>query len=182
MVFADLELAKRLESAEGYACTQFAEARKRLFPESDSEWIEVGGAKAVFDGVDAPTTQSFGLGLFEDLTAVTLERLEQFFFERGSAANHEVSPLVGVAALELLCERGYRPIEISNVLYRNVEAPEVEHPANIRVREVAQDEAELWGSISARGWTHDHPEFEEFVKQMGVLCVARKNSPCFLAR
>jgi GNAT superfamily N-acetyltransferase len=181
MVFADRELAKRLENAEGFACTQFAEARARQFPERGSEWVEIGGAKAVFDGVDAPTTQSFGLGLFEELTTATLDEMENFFFTRGTAVMHEVTPLAGVPALELLCSRGYRPIEVSNVMYRAVEKPAIDHPANIRVREVKQEEAELWGSISGRGWTHDHPEFEEFVKQMGVLCVVRKDSPCFLA-
>jgi GNAT superfamily N-acetyltransferase len=181
MTFADLELAKRLEAAEGYACKQFAEARASLFPECGSEWIEVGGAVAVFDGIDAPTTQSFGLGVFEPLTAGTLERMEQFFFDRNTAAMHEVSPMAGVPALDLLCERGYRPIEISNVLYRSVEKPELDHPANIKVRVVGQEEAQLWGKISAQGWTHEHPELQEFVEQMGVLSVARKNSPCFLA-
>jgi GNAT superfamily N-acetyltransferase len=181
MTFSDLELAKRLETAEGYACKQFAEARARLFPESGSEWIEAGGAVAVFDGIDAPTTQSFGLGIFEPLTAGILERLEQFFFDRSTAAMHEVSPMAGVPALDLLCERGYRPMEISNVMYRPVEKPSVNHPANIRVRVVGQDEAELWGNISARGWTYEHPELQEFVQKMGVLCVARKNGPCFLA-
>jgi GNAT superfamily N-acetyltransferase len=107
--------------------------------------------------------------------------LEQFFFDRSTAAMHEVSPMAGVPALGLLCERGYRPMEISNVMYRPVEKPSVNHPANIRVRVVGQDEAELWGNISARGWTHEHPELQEFVQKMGVLCVARKNGPCFLA-
>jgi hypothetical protein len=181
MTFSDLELAKRLEAAEGYACKQFAEARARLFPESGSEWIEAGGAVAVFDGIDAPTTQSFGLGIFEPLTEGTLERMEQFFHDRNTAVVHEVSPMAGVPALDLLCERGYRPIEISNVMYRAAEKPTVDHPANIRVRVVGQDEAQLWGKISARGWTHDHPEFENFVQLMGVLSVARKDSPCFLA-
>ncbi len=181
MTFADLALAQRLEGAEGYACAQFAEARTRLFPECGSEWIEAGGATAVFDGIDSPTTQSFGLGIFETLTAATLETMERFFFERGTAAIHEVCPLADAPALDLLCARGYRPIEISNVLYRAVEKPNVDHPANIRVREVTMDEASLWGSISARGWTHEHPELEQFVSQSGVLCVARKQSPCFLA-
>ena len=181
MTFSDLELAKRLEAAEGYACKQFADARARLFPESGSEWIEAGGAVAVFDGIDAPTTQSFGLGVFEPLTAGTLERMEQFFFDRNTAAMHEVCPLAGVPALELLCERGYRPIEISNVMYRAVEKPALDHPANIHVRVVGQDEAQLWGNISARGWTHEHPELREFVQSMGVLCVARRDGPCFMA-
>jgi len=181
MTFSDLELAKRLEAAEGYACKQFAEARARMFPESGSEWIEVGGAVAVFDGIDAPTTQSFGLGVFEPLTAGTLERMEQFFSDRNTASMHEVCPLAGVAALDLLCERDYRPIEISNVMYRAVEAPTLDLPANITVRVVGEEEAQLWGKIIARGWTHEHPELQEFVQSMGILCVARKNSPCFLA-
>jgi GNAT superfamily N-acetyltransferase len=181
MNFADTTLAKRLEAAEGYACRQFAEARARLFPESGSEWIEVDGAVAVFDGVDAPTTQSFGLGMFESLTAETLGKIEKFFSDRGTATMHEVCPLVGVDALALLCERGYRPIEISNVMYRVVEKPAGDVQANIRVRLAEQDEAELWGNISARGWTHEHPELQEFVEQMGVLTVARNDSPCFLA-
>ena len=179
MVFADRELAKRLESAEGYACTQFAEARARLFPESGSEWEEIGGARAVFDGVDAPTTQSFGLGLFEELTTATLEGMERFFFKHGTAVMHEVSPLVGIPALGLLCSRGYRPVEVSNVMYRAVEKPSIDHPANILVREVGQEEGELWGSISARGWTHDHPEFEEFCEADGSALRGAEGKPLF---
>lgn len=43
MVFADRELAKRLEAGEGYACAQFAEARKRVSPGCDSEWMRCAG-------------------------------------------------------------------------------------------------------------------------------------------
>jgi GNAT superfamily N-acetyltransferase len=181
MTFADLALAQRLEAAEGYACAQFAEARARLFPESGSEWIEVAGATAVFDGLDSPTTQSFGLGIFEPLTATTLEKMERFFIDRGTAVMHEVCPLADTLALDLLCARGYRPIEISNVLFRAVEKPTVALPAGVLVREITPSEAALWSSISARGWTHEHPELEDFVQQSGVLCFARKESPCFLA-
>jgi len=62
MIFADAALAKRLEATEAFACAQFAEARKRLFPESTSMWMKCAGTTVVFDGVDAPTTQTFGLG------------------------------------------------------------------------------------------------------------------------
>lgn len=181
MTFSDLELARRLEGAEGYACAQFAEARARLFPDSGSMWIEVDGATAVFDGIDSPTTQSFGLGISEELTASALEEMERFFFERHTAAMHEVCPLAGASALALLCARGYRPIEISNVLFRAVEKPDVALDANIRVREIAREEAPLWSTVSTRGWTHEHPELEEFMHQAGILCVARNGSPCFLA-
>ncbi|HZS28809.1 MAG TPA: hypothetical protein VFB76_16400 [Candidatus Angelobacter sp.] len=165
ITFADLALARRLERAEGAACAQFAEARRKLFPESGSEWIECGGAYVVFDGVDSPVTQTFGLGVFEDLSAGTLDTIEKFFQERGAPVMHEVSPLAGVATLELLCARKYRPIEISSVLYRPVEKPStstqlgVAGQSNIKVRVTRSDEAALWSDVSARGWGHDHPEF-----------------------
>lgn len=181
MIFADAGLAKRLEATEAYACAQFAEARKRLFPQSASTWMKCAGATVVFDGVDAPTTQTFGLGLFEELTSAALDEIERFFLDRGAEVMHEVCPLAGPATLDLLCARGYRPFEISNVLYRLVEPTDEAHPANIRVRVVTQDQAPIWSDINARGWTHDRPEFEDFVREAGALMVAREDSPCFLA-
>src|SRR5450759_1078408 len=133
MLFSDLALSRRLERAEGHACAQFAEARRRLFPESRSEWMKCSGAYAVFDGIGSPATQSFGLGIFEELTAASLDTIERFFVDRGAQVDHEVSPLVGVAALSLLCSRRYRPIEISNVMYRPTEQPAIEDRGKIRV-------------------------------------------------
>jgi hypothetical protein len=118
MPFSDLALSKRLERAEGHACVQYAEAQHRLFPKSGAGWIECAGAYAVFNGVDSPITQSFGLGLFEELTSPSLDVIERFFLDRGAPVHHEVSPFAGVPALDLLCKRNYRPIEVSNVLYR----------------------------------------------------------------
>src|SRR3954452_22386215 len=116
MQFSDLALSRRLERAEGHACVQFAQARRHLFPESGSEWMEYSGAYAVFDGINSPVTQSFGLGIFEELTAASLDTIERFFLDRGTPADHELCPLAGVAALDLLCARNYIPIEISSVL------------------------------------------------------------------
>jgi len=56
MVFSDLELSKRLERAEGYPYAKFAEARRRVFPESGAEWMECAGTYAVFS--TAQTLQS----------------------------------------------------------------------------------------------------------------------------
>ena len=73
MIFANRELAQRLERAEGFACGQFAAARKKVFPECDSAWMRCAGADVRgFDGVDAaqPKRQStFGLGMFEEVPA-----------------------------------------------------------------------------------------------------------------
>ena len=181
MIFADLALSRRLERAEGHACVQFAEARRSLFPESGSEWMECGGAYAVFDGAGSPVTQTFGLGLFEELSAASLDKIESFFLDRGAEVLHEVSPLAGLSALNLLCERQYRPVEISNVLYRPVEtAPSQDH-GNIHVRPTAAEEAQLWSDISAKGWTHEHPEFLDFFQQTVSVSSRREHSLCFLA-
>jgi GNAT superfamily N-acetyltransferase len=180
MIFSDLTLARRLEGAEAYACAQFAEARRRLLPECGSTWTKRAGTTLVFDGIDAPTTQSFGLGLFEELTAGDLDEMEEFFKSRGAQVMHEVCPMAGPATLDLLCARKYRPFEVSSMLYRTVEKPSEEHPWNIRVRAIEPEEGPLWGSVSTRGWTHEHPELAEFVRLIGEVCIAREQSPCFL--
>jgi GNAT superfamily N-acetyltransferase len=181
MLFSDLALARRLERAEGRACVSFAEAQREVLPESGAEWIECAGALAVFNGVDSPVTQSFGLGLFEELNAASLDQMVRFFFDRGTAAVHEVSPLAGVAAMDLLCARKYRPIEISSVLYRSVEQPLDEAPASIRTRVIGQQERDRWADVSARGWSSEYPEMLDTIRGFGAIAAARRDSPCFLA-
>ena len=181
MLFANHELARRLEAAEAFACAGFAQARAHVFPDCGSEWTVVDGATVVFDGVDAPTTQTFGLGIHSPLTESGLDRIEAFFRLRGAAALQEVCPFAGAAAMETLCRRGYRPLEISNVLFRSIDPSPAEPPPGVTVRVAAPDEADLWSSISARGWTHEHPELAEFVRDAGRLSLAREDSPGFLA-
>ena len=181
MIFSDIELSKRLERVEGRACTQFAEARRKLFPESGAEWIECAGAYAVFDGVDSPLTQTFGLGLFEELSPDALAKIEQFYKDRNAPVMHEVSPFVGSSALALLCQRNYRPVELSSVLYCPVEKPDFELSNDIRVRLISKNETSLWAETNTKGWTHEHPELQEFLRQIGAIASARQQSLCFLA-
>src|SRR5260370_40499017 len=92
MIFADLELARRLERPEAVGGARFVEARRRLLPETGAEWIEVAGAYAMYDGPASPVTQTFGLGLFAETTPADLDRIESFFQVRGAPVCHEVSP------------------------------------------------------------------------------------------
>ena len=181
MPFSDLALSRRLERAEGHASAQYAEARRRLFPDSGAEWAECAGAYAVFDGVDSPITQSFGLGIFAELSPAVLDKIERFFLDHKAPVLHEVSPLAGVAAMDLLCTRNYRPIELSNVLYRPVEPSTTDHPSHVSVRVIGPQEAQLWTDISARGWAHEHPELLDFLVHLGAVSAAREQSLCFLA-
>lgn len=186
MFFSDLALSRRLEAAEGHACRQFALARRRLHPECGSEAIRIAGADVVFDGPDSPVTQTFGLGMPESPSPYHLEEIEQFFKTRGAPTQHEISPFAGTATLQLLCARGYRPIEISSVMFTTGEArlkamPPPESGADIRIRIVGPEEADLWSQVSALGWTHEHPELQPFMHEIGTLLVHRESSACFMA-
>ena len=181
MQLSDLALSKRLERTEGHACLQFAQARRRLYPKSGAEWMECAGATVVFDGVESPVTQTFGLGLFDTPTSAALDTIECFFRDRGAPIHHEVSPFAGIATHNLLRDRSYRLCEISNVLYRPLAAESFESPVNIRIRVVTPSESQLWAETSARGWVQEHPEFQSFFLQSGEITCARAGSPAFLA-
>lgn len=183
LIFSDLSLARRLERTEAHSNARFVEARARAFPDSGAEWIEVAGAYAMYDGAASPLTQTFGLGLFETVTEAALDRLELFFRERGAPIFHEVSPLAEPGLLELFHARGYRPIEFTSVLFRQIYPSgtyAVERNENIRVRRISADEQELWGKTAAQGWS-DSPEIAEFLADLAAVNSQNKSSLSFLA-
>ncbi|MGA7926467.1 MAG: hypothetical protein WCA20_10745 [Candidatus Sulfotelmatobacter sp.] len=56
-----------------------------------------------------------------------------------------------------------------------------EEQSAVSVRIIAPEEAQLWSEISARGWSHEHPELRDFLLNLGTLSAAREESLCFLA-
>jgi hypothetical protein len=128
----------------------------------------------VFDGIDSPVTQSFGLAIFEELSPAALDVIERFFRDRRAPVLHEVSPFAGVAALGMLCTRNYRPTEMSNVLCRPVERLTAGQQSAVSVRVIVREEAQMWSDISAKGWSHEHPQLCNFLLDLGaagVLCI-----------
>ena len=181
--YADLALSRRLERAEAHVNRRLVESRARLFPDRGSQWIDVAGTYAMFDGVGAPTTQTSGLGLFEDVTVADLMTIEAFFFDRGVDVFHEVSPLADAATPVVLGDRHYRPVEFTSVMYRPIETESVAPAASSRVRvAVLQSGQEsLWARTSARGWS-EFPELATFVSEMGHTITSAEDTRCFLAQ
>jgi hypothetical protein len=183
LIPADIALARRLEGSEAAGGSSFVEARRRISPESGAEWIEVAGARAMFDGPDSPLTQAFGLGLSPEPSASELDRIEAFFRERGASVNLEISPFGGIELAQALGRRGYRPIEHTNVLYKPLPSAPVEEKSpdsDIRVRPMADGEDELWSQISARGWA-EHPEWTEFLQSLGRVIACSEGAVPFFA-
>lgn len=180
--FADIELARRLERTEGRANADFVEAHGEGSPELDATWISVAETYAMFDGPGSPLTQTFGLGLFQAITAEELDQIEKFFTSRGAGVFHEVCPLADQSAFTLLSERGYKPVEFSNVLYRPID-PELNLHANrneqIKIRVVEKSEGELWAQTCYEGWS-EFAEVADYVREMGLITV-RSRARAFLA-
>lgn len=182
-VFSDLSLARRLERTEARANASFVEARARAFPESKATWLEVCGVYAMFDGVDSPLTQTFGLGLFDPVTPKDLDRIESFFEDRGAPVFHEVSPLADPAIVPLLNKRHYQPCELTTILFREIQ-PGVSFAElrndNVRVRLIDKDEVEVWAQTSSRGWS-EFPELADFMLMFGQVVARREDGLSFLA-
>lgn len=163
-IFADLALARRLERTEAHGNAAFVDAQARRDPASGAARETIGGTFAMFAGVGSPITQTFGLGVHEPLTDRDLDAIEHFFRSRGSPVFHEVCPLAGVEVTATLVKRGYKPIEMSSVLYRPIDAAtRVDANPALHVRAVRPDEAAWYGQIAARGWS-ETPEVLSFIE------------------
>jgi hypothetical protein len=180
--FADLELARRLERTEARANVQFVEARAEAFPKVGATWIAIAETYAMFDGVGSPVTQTFGLGVFQPITEEDMDQLEEFFKSRGAGVFHEVCPLADQSTFSLLSERGYKPIEFSNVLYRPI-SPDLRLNAarneEVKIRVIEKSEGELWAQTAFDGWS-EFSEVADFIRELGLVTVRSKASS-FLA-
>lgn len=182
MPFVDLALARRLERAEADANRRFVEAHRRVTPADGVEWTDIGGTYAMFDGVESPLTQTFGLGLFEPVSARQLDQLEGFFLGHRAPTCHEVSPLAG-GTLPLLHARGYEPIEYTTVLCQPLSSAGVAAPPvspGMRVRRIDAGEEIAWAETAADGWSAI-PELREFMLTFGRVIAAAEQSHAFVA-
>lgn len=181
MTAVDLTLARRLERAEAMANAASVDARRELQPDVGAEWIDVAGVYAMFDGPDSPLTQTFGLGIFEPCGERELERIEQFFTQRGAPTSHEVCAFAAPAVMSLLSERGYTPIEASVVLVRPTSATAGGESGLITVRAIGVDEAPAWCRVAGQGWGSESAELGAFVESFGAVVTRARGVTCFLA-
>jgi GNAT superfamily N-acetyltransferase len=183
VVVADLALTRRLEQTEAKSCVEFVETRNRLYPVYGASWIKVAGAYVLFDGLASPLTQTFGLGLFDEVTSADLATIERFYEDRGAAVFHEVSPVGDARLVTLFTERGYHPVEYTSVMYHTIDASVIgtnQQTEQVAVGVVDKDEYELWGQTTARGWSHI-AELAETLPELMRTTALRPGNVAFLA-
>ena len=83
MIYANLELARRLEGMDAAAGTATAEAEAQLRPNCGATSQAIAGGRAMFVGVGSPITQAFALGLHGAVSEAEMAQLEDFFRSRG---------------------------------------------------------------------------------------------------
>ncbi|MBI4904713.1 MAG: GNAT family N-acetyltransferase [Acidobacteria bacterium] len=179
MPFADLELARRLELAEGHAGMSFVDARARLMPATGAASTRIAGACVMFDGPQSPITQTFGLGITQQVSAEEMDRIEAFFAEHAAPVFHEMCPLADHSALALLNERRYFPMEFSSVMFQPVDPSWRDLKPIVPVRLAQPHEADLAARVMTEGWS-DVAQLPE-MHDLGLVMASRDDSPCFLA-
>ncbi len=183
-IFADKTLSQKIERAEARSNADFVESRGKLFPESGAGWIEVAGVYAMFDAVDSPTTQTFGLGLFDEITDVEMDKIEAFFTERDATVIHEVSPMADPAILPMLNKRGYQPIEFTSVMYQEIDSANSTVPpqnSQIKTRIIGKSEVDLFAETSTKGWIDEMPEYAEQMLEFSRIGASAAGAIPFIA-
>ena len=185
--FSDLALSRRLERAEGLANATFVTERASLDPGSGAAFTQVGNTLVMYDGPGSPLTQAFCLGLFEPASDEILDAIEAFYSARGVQVDCEVSPLAGIGVYSRLHERGYRPVELSTVLFQPLEPAAAAIPSQpaetseaVTTREMAPGEEDLWAETCAAGWLDAAPGLTDFLLGIGRVNTHRADTTCFL--
>jgi hypothetical protein len=115
-LFADLDLARRVEAAWDSLGLENARALKTLVPESAADAIAVGGGHAVFMGAGSPLSQAQGLGLHGPVPEPEIALMEAFFRDRQTLTQIEVASLADQTLLSCLSQRGYLIAEQTHLL------------------------------------------------------------------
>jgi GNAT superfamily N-acetyltransferase len=183
-LFLNLELARRIETAEAQAAVECAEALERFRPGSGGAVRRIAGGFAVYCGPSSPVTQAVGMGLDGPVSNEEFDRLEEFYRSRGEAVRVETAPLADASFIEQFGQRGYRVTEFSNVMARQVSSADEESgalPQGVTIEKAGKDQIETWVETVAQGFAEQFPVSRELLEVMKMFALAPKTE-CYLAR
>ena len=183
MLYADAQLARRLEVTDAESQLDWIAACHRLYPNAGSCVEPVAGGYTYFAGAGSPISRAIGLGFAGPVTAADLDRLEAFYTSRGATPQLDLCPLADPSLMNLLGERGYRIQWFLNVLVRPVLPGEMfESPAQGVTVELAgpEDPAE-WVEAVAAGFGDNSTGSPDEVR-IELVNIHKADNACYLAR
>jgi GNAT superfamily N-acetyltransferase len=120
----DLALARRIEIAYARDGESSARTCHLLRPEVGAEVEPLAGGAMIFCGVDSFMTHALGVGLAGPVTDAELDRLEEFYFERGADVELDLCPFADPSLSPRLFDRGFRPGHFEQALVRELSVEE----------------------------------------------------------
>ncbi len=88
------------------------------------------------------------------------------------------------AMITLLNQRGYQPIELTSVMFQEIEAAnslDLPLNPNIKTRIIEKGEEKIWAQTSANGWSTEGQGLADFLFQFGQISAETKGGFPFLA-
>lgn len=149
-MFIDTAMTRKLESVEEAGCVGFAQTVGRLRPEVGCAVEEIAGGHAAFAGLGSPLSHALSLGLNGPVSAQDVDRLEEFYFSRGSCVEVVVAPYADSSLMAELGKRSYRLTEWNNVYYRPASRDDVPSDPRLEIRTARPDEGRRWSELVAR--------------------------------
>jgi GNAT superfamily N-acetyltransferase len=152
IMFADLELAQRLEAAEAAKYAAYARARRCVMADVNPAVLAVAGGVAVYAGPDSPYNRAVGVGLRGPVSEAEFERMEAFFANYRVTPQVSLCPLADRSLLGHLGRNGYRVDMFMHTWVREISPTEDFHlPKGIIICPASCDESNLWVRVAFKG-------------------------------
>lgn len=155
-MFASIDLARRIESAEARLSREIASGVRDRRPEANALVEPISGGVAVYSGPESPINKLIGIGFEPDIDESKLRLVEDSFAERGAKLQAEVSTLADPHVHEMLCTRGYVLQGFENVLGRPLGLADLsaEPITSEDVQGVPPADMPVWASLLVDGFQH----------------------------
>jgi len=165
----DLELARRLEGAEGACSRAFCETAASLYPKNGILAISCGGGAGLFYGPGDPLNAVKGVGLNGPVDQSEWDALEERYRSTASPVVIDLCPLADGAFVSMLSGRGYTIGSFETVMCRAVDGtmePSRPTDTSIAVSVVPVENAAAWNRVLALGFA-DGGEPMKFAVDIG---------------
>jgi GNAT superfamily N-acetyltransferase len=171
MDFVDQSLARRLESAEEMPQVYHARVYQTSHPEIGAVEEEICGGHMIFAGLGSPVGRVVGVGFNGPVANEDLDRMEEFYRQRGAPSQIDVCPLTEPTLLEMLKQRGYTLTEFNNVLFRRLDKNEEFPlpPAEAVIRPGCKEEAPVLNAIVQTSFFPDGDAPQGFEEMLAPL-------------
>jgi GNAT superfamily N-acetyltransferase len=170
MLFADIELARRVERAECALICDGTHAASRRAGGEQAFVIPFAGGAATFANEGSPLDKVVGIGFEGPIEEAALERVEARFAAVGAPVQIELSTLADSSIGPLLTSRGYVLCGFENVLARSLTHVPDHRPSPDIAIQRGDDDPGMWLDVVVDGFAAPDmqgvPSHEAFPRQM----------------